>query len=372
MNAKLPADAGPGISRREFGHLPDGRLVEEFTLHNGRGMSLSAINLGGIVTSLRVPDRHGRVDNVVLGFDNLQAYVERNPNFGTIVGRFANRIAAGRFAIDGQVCQLELNDGPNALHGGPRGFGKRWWRISPVSEAATPHDAGVALDLSCVDEHGAGGYPGRLAVTVRYTLTPRNEWCIDYRASTDRSTVVNLSSHSYFNLLGQGSALDHWVTLTASRFTAIDEHLIPTAISDVANTPFDFRQRTRIAERIRQGVPQLALARGFDHNFVLDPDTNANAGAALRFAARLEDDVSGRVMDIETTEPAIQFYSGNFLDGSLVGSAGQIYRQGDGLCFETQHYPDSPNHPEFPSTLLRPGELFSSRTVHRFTTQAPN
>ncbi len=349
-----------GITRREFGRLPDGRAVAEYTLDNGAGMTLSAINLGGIVTAIRVPDRRGQIDNVVLGFATLADYVERNPHFGTIVGRYANRISAGRFALDGEACQLGINDGPNTLHGGARGFGTRWWDAAP---RPVETDGSVALDLRYTSEDGEEGFPGRLEVSVRYTLNARNEWRIDYRATTDRATVVNLSHHDYFNLAGAGTALDHRLTIAASRYTPVDRHLVPTGTAEVAGTPFDFRQPTCIADRIRQGAPQLSLARGYDHNRILDHSSSAT----LSFAARLEDERSGRVLEIETTEPALQFYSGNFLDGSLVGTAGRLYRQGDGLCLETQHFPDSPNHPEFPSTELRPGERFTSSTLHRFS-----
>ncbi len=350
------------ITRREFGRFADGRIVDEYTLDNGRGLSLSAINLGGIVTAIRTPDRDGRIDNIVLGFASLEDYVERNPHFGVIVGRYANRIAAGRFLLDGEVCQLSLNDGHNSLHGGTRGFGARWWSMTPQPLA---DDGSVALELNYISEHGEEGYPGRLDVSVRYTLTARNEWRIDYRATTDRPTVVNLSHHDYFNLAGAGTALDHLLTLAASRYTQVDQYLLPDGIADVTGTPFDFRRTTRVGERIRQGVAQLAYARGYDHNWIIDRSGDDNA---LCVAARLEDPSSGRVMEVETTEPALQFYSGNFLDGSLIGVAGQAYRQGDGLCLETQHYPDSPNRPSFPSTELRPGQIFSSSTVHWFGT----
>ncbi len=346
---------------RLFGHLPDGRAVFEYTLDNGRGLVLRAINHGGIVTALHCPDREGRSANVVLGFSELNDYVERNPNFGTLVGRFGNRIRGGRFMLDGEPHQLSLNDGPNALHGGPGGFGKRWWAIEPLAPQA---DGSVALELKLTSEDGDEAYPGRLDVTVRYTLTPANEWRIDYRASTSRATVLNLTHHGYYNLAGAGSALDHELTLNASFFLPVDATLIPTEIAEVDATPFDFRQPTRIGERIRSGHAQLMAGRGYDHCFVLD-----RAGSkGLVHAARLAEPVSGRVMDIETTEPGIQFYSGNFLDGRLRGSAGQAYRQGDGVCLETQHFPDSPNRREFPSTVLRPGETFQSTTVHRFST----
>jgi aldose 1-epimerase len=346
--------------------MPDGRSVCEYILDNGLGLRLHAINLGGIVTALHCPDRHGRERNVVLGFADLADYLERNPHFGTLVGRYANRIARGRFQIDGRTCQLTLNDGANSLHGGIRGFGARRWDIEPSATAA---DGSVALDLALVSEDGEEGYPGRLQVQVKYTLTRRNEWRIDYAATTDRPTVVNLTNHSYFNLAGEGSALDHSLLLHASRYTEVDAGLIPTQIAAVGGTPFDFRTPTRIADRLRCGHAQLLIARGYDHNWVLDEPERARVDGALRPAARLLDPASGRAMEISTTEPGIQFYSGNQLDGRLLGLAGRAYRQGDGVCLETQHFPDSPNRPDFPSTVLRPGETFTSTTVHRFTTE---
>ncbi|MEQ1684897.1 MAG: aldose epimerase family protein [Burkholderiaceae bacterium] len=360
----MAAGSEPMVATRPYGRLPDGRAVHEYTLDNGRGLTLRAINYGGIVTALNCPDRNGRSGNVVLGFDNLTDYLERNPNFGTLVGRFGNRIAGGRFTLDGEPHQLVLNDGSNALHGGPGGFGKRWWAVTPQAPAA---DGSVALELTLASDDGDDGdehYPGGLLVTVRYTLTVANEWRIDYHATTSRATVVNLTHHGYYNLAGRGSALDHALTLNASLYLPVDATLIPTGIDEVDGTPFDFREPTRISERIRSGHPQLMAARGYDHCFVLD----RGGSKGLVHAARLADPVSGRVMDIETTEPGIQFYSGNFLDGRLRGAHGQAYRQGDGVCLETQHFPDSPNRPEFPSTVLRPGETFQSTTVHRFST----
>ena len=345
---------------RAYGHLPDGRAVFEYTLDNGRGLTLRAINLGGIVTALHCPDRDGRPANVVLGFDNLTDYLERNPNFGTLVGRFGNRIAGGRFVLEGAAHQLALNDGVNALHGGPGGFGKRWWAIEPLPPAA---DGSVALELTLTSDDGDEHYPGRLDVTVRYTLTVLNEWRIAYYATTSRATVLNLTHHGYYNLAGGGSALDHELSLNAGRFLPVDATLIPTGIAAVDGTPFDFREPVRIAERIRSGDAQLMIAGGYDHCFALD----RSGENGLVHAARLRDPASGRVMEIATTEPGIQFYSGNFLDGRLRGSGGHAYRQGDGVCLETQHYPDSPNRPEFPSTVLQPGETFQSTTVHRFS-----
>ena len=339
--------------------MPDGRAVHEYTLDNGRGMTLGAINLGGIVTSIRVPDRNGHVANVVLGFADLADYLERNPNFGVIVGRFANRIAAGRFTLDGALHQLDLNDGRTSLHGGVRGFGTQWWSIAELAAAANG-DVGLELHYSSAD--GEGGYPGQLDVSVSYTLTPQNEWRIDYRATSDRATVVNLTHHDYFNLAGSGSALGHRLYIAASRYLAVDRDLIPIQAEAVDQTPFDFRRSTQVAERIRHGVPQLALALGYDQCFILDRDRDDG----LVFAARLSDDLFGRWLEIDTTEPAVQFYSGNRLDGSLIGHQGALYRQGDGLALEPQHFPDSPNRPDFPSTVLRPGETFFSSTRYRF------
>jgi aldose 1-epimerase len=349
------------IEVRPFGLMPDGRAVFEYTLDNERGLTLRAINYGGIVTALECNDRHGESANVVLGFDNLADYVERNPNFGTLVGRFGNRIREGRFTLDGEPFQLTLSDGAHSLHGGTCGFGKRWWHIEPLAPQA---DGSIALALKLLSDDGDNGYPGQLDVTVHYTLTPANEWRIDYRATTSRATVVNLTHHGYYNLAGGGSALDHELMLNASLFLPVDATLIPGEIDEVEGTPFDFRRSARIAERIRSGDAQLIAARGYDHCFVLD----RGGDKGLVHAARLADPVSGRVMDISTTEPGVQFYSGNFLDGRLRGAQGQAYRQGDGVCLETQHFPDSPNRPEFPSTVLRPGETFQSTTVHRFST----
>ncbi|MEJ8847475.1 aldose epimerase family protein [Variovorax rhizosphaerae] len=348
------------LSERAFGRMPDGQDVVEYTLDNGRGLRLSAINYGGIVTALHVPDREGRSSNIVLDLQTLTDYVERNPNFGTIVGRFANRLAGGRFELDGVKHQVTLNNGPNSLHGGNRGFGKRWWQMTPVQ-----HEGATVLELRYTSVDGEEGYPGEMRVTVRYSLgAGANEWRIDYEAVCDAPTIVNLSHHGYFNLGGTGSILDHRLTLHASRYAPVDATLIPTGLADVAGTPFDFRQPTAIGQRIRGSHPQLLTAKGYDHNWVLDR-TAVDAGG-LSLAARVEHDPSGRAMEVWTTEPGVQFYSGNFLDGSLAGSAGISWRQSDGLCLETQHFPDSPNHPEFPSTTLRPREVFRSSTVHRF------
>lgn len=361
----------PGISRRDYGLLPDGRVVHEYTLDNGRGLCLSAITYGGIVTALWVPDRAGRPANVVLGFDNLRDYLERNPFFGVTVGRYGNRIAQGRFMLDGQSHQLNLNDGANCLHGGASGFGTRLWEadIVPAAEAGLCPD----LLLRYTSPDGEGGFPGQMTVSVRYSLgyslKGEQTWCIAYEARCDRPTVVNLTHHDYFNLAGQGTAMDQRLMIAASRYTEVDGARIPTGNAPVEGTPFDFRRPGVIAPRLRQPHPQLIAARGFDHNWLLDHPFDG----ALHLAASLEDPLSGRKMEVLTTEPAIQFYSGNFLDASLLGSGGEAYRQGDGLCLETQHSPDSPNHspadPDWPSTVLRPGEVYRSRTEHRFSAQ---
>jgi aldose 1-epimerase len=356
--AHRPVNVPSPIECREFGQLPDGRMVHEYTLHHG-GLSLSVITFGGIVTRLLVPDRHGRRANVVLGFDRLADYVERNPHFGTIVGRYANRIAQARFTVDGREHVLSRNDGDNCLHGGAHGFGTRLWRAEPAA------DGSAALVLRYTSADGEEGFPGRLDVAVRYSLSGSATWRLAYEATADAPTVVNLSHHDYFNLAGGGSALQHRLQLMASRYTEVGPGLIPTGVAPVEGTPFDFRDPTVIESRIRQGDVQLGFGKGYDHNWLLD----RQGDGPMHLAARLEDPASGRMMEVLTTEPAIQFYSGNFLDGTLVGTGGQRYRQGDGLCLETQHSPDSPNRavgPEWPSTVLRPGEVYHSSTVHRF------
>jgi aldose 1-epimerase len=350
---------------REYGRLPDGRVVHEYTLDNGLGLKLTAITLGGIVTGLWVPDAQGLRGNVVLGFDNLDDYVHRNPSFGIIVGRYGNRIAGARFELDGETHTLGRNDGPNCLHGGNEGFGHRLWQAEPVGPRA---DEAEALLFTYTSPHGEQGFPGELTVNVRYSLgATENTWRIDYEATTDRATVVNLTHHDYFNLAGQGSVLRHRLTIPASRYSEVDTHLIPLRHASVDGTPFDFRTASPIVARIRQAHPQLLLAKGYDHNWLLDGALNADG---LRPAATLEDPHSGRSMEVLTSEPAMQFYSGNFLDGSLAGHEGRVYRQGDGLCLETQHNPDSPHHEvsdDWPSTVLRPGEVWRSTTVHRFS-----
>lgn len=357
--AAAPPAQEATLTRQPFGTTPAGEAVDLITLTNARGMKVRVMTYGAIIVSLEVPDRDGALGDVVLGFDSLAGYLGSSPYFGAVVGRYANRIAKGRFTLDGTEYRLATNNGPNHLHGGVRGFDKVVWAAEPFQS-----DSGVGVILRHVSPDGDEGYPGRLEARVTYTLTDRNELAIDYEATTDRATPVNLSQHSYFNLAGTGDILGHELMLAADRYTPVDSTLMPTGeLAPVAGTPFDFRQPHRIGERIGDDHPQLRYGGGYDHNFVLrrpTPDTG------LALAARLTDPASGRTLEIRTTEPGIQFYSGNFLDGTLTGKGGTVYRHRTGLCLETQHFPDSPNHPDFPSTILEPGQVYRSRTVWAF------
>jgi aldose 1-epimerase len=359
--ATSAADTAPAasISRASWGETAEGP-VDRYVLSNGRGMRVAILTYGGIVQSLEVPDRHGDPANVVLGYDRLPGYLDNpGPYFGALIGRYGNRIAEGRFTLDGAGYRLPVNNGPNSLHGGTAGFDKQLWSATPVDQ-----DGIVGLDLRLVSPDGDQGYPGTLTVGVRYTLTPDHELRIDYQATTDAPTVVNLTNHSYFNLAGEGTGdvYGHELQLHASHFTPVDAGLIPTGrIAPVAGTPLDFRQPTPVGSRLRTGDAQLAHAGGYDHNWVLDRE-----GDGLAPAARLTEPASGRTLSVHTTEPGLQFYSGNFLDGTIAGTSGRLYRQGDGLALETQHFPDSPNQPDFPSTVLRPGQTYRSTTALRF------
>jgi aldose 1-epimerase len=317
---------------------------------------------GATVVSVEVPDRQGKNGDVVLGFDALDGYLGQHPHFGGVVGRYGNRIAKGRFSLGGALYTLAKNNGENHLHGGVRGFDRMVWKGSDASGAAGP-----AVELVYFSKDGEEGYPGNLTAKVTYTLTDENKLRIDYEATTDKDTVVNLTNHSYFNLAGPGpgTILDHVLTLEASHFTPVREGLIPTGeLKPVSGTPFDFRKPTAIGARIEAKDGQLALGGGYDHNFVLD----RTEGDSLQLAARVYEPATGRVMEVSTTEPGVQFYSGNFLDGRLYGASGRAYRQSDGLCLETQHYPDSPNHANFPSTVLRPGDTYRTKTIYGFST----
>ncbi|MCM1941839.1 galactose mutarotase [Streptomyces sp. G3] len=353
------ASGGRKPVKELFGRLADGTKVYRWSLENG-GTRMKVLSYGGVVQSLEIPDRRGRYANVSLGFDNLDDYVARSPHFGALIGRYGNRIAKGRFTLDGKEYQLSVNDGENSLHGGALGFDYRVWDVEPFTRGS---DTGLVLHYTSVD--GEMGYPGTLRAKVTYTLTRRGDWRIDYEATTDKATVVNLTSHVYWNLAGEGSGTieDHELSIAASRFTPTDAGLIPTGeLARVSGTPFDFRRAKPIGRDIREAHPQLVTAKGFDHNWVLDKGITERP----EHIATLRDHASGRTLRIATDQPGLQFYSGNFLDGTLTGPGGSLYRQGDALCLETQHFPDSPNHPSFPSTVLRPGQTYRTSTVHSF------
>src|SRR5688572_10641082 len=344
--------------RTPFGVTPDGTPVELFTLGNTEGMQLSVMSYGGAIVSLRVPDRDGNLDDIVLGFDSLDAYIRHSHYFGAIVGRYANRIGRGRLQLDGSRYQLPINDEPHHLHGGARGFDRVVWACEPLREAP-----GEGLALRHTSPDGDQGYPGTLNVEVRYLLSDGNELQVDYLAATDKPTPVNLTQHSYFNLAGagRGDILDHQLTINADAYTPVDCTLIPTGKTvPVAGTPFDFRTPVAIGARIGDPDPQLEYARGYDHNFVLRGEAPAPT-----HAARVMEPATGRSLDVFTTEPGLQLYSGNQLEG-VVGRGGRRYGRHSGFCLETQHFPDSPNQPVFPSTILRPGANYQSRTVFAF------
>jgi aldose 1-epimerase len=356
---QTPQQQGSPVTVAPFGRMPDGKAVEVFTLRNARGMEVRAITYGAIIQSIRVPDRSGRIGDVTLGYDSLPGYLTASPYFGAVVGRYANRIARGRFTLGGKTYRLATNNGPNHLHGGVKGFDKVVWEAKSFQRGDT---AGVEFQHTSPD--GDEGYPGTLQVSVTYTLTPSNQLEIEYRAKTDRATPVNLSQHSYFNLAGEGSGdiLGHILEVDADRYTPVDSTLIPTGeLASVRNTPFDFRTPTAIGARINRPDPQLKYGKGYDHNFVLN-----RSGPGLLHAVHVEEPKNGRTLDISTTEPGLQFYSGNFLDGTITGKAGHVYGHRSALVLETQHFPDSPNHPNFPSTILRPGNEYRSQTVFAF------
>ena len=345
------------MEKIDFGKTRDGVSVEQYVLRNANGVVAKVMTYGATMTDLIVPDRNGRMASVVLGFDRLDGYLARQPYFGATVGRVANRIAGGRFELNGRTYTLATNNGPNHLHGGLRGFDKVVWRAEPRAGAGDP-----SVTFTYRSPDGEEGYPGNLSVSVTYTLTGQNEIRLDYLATTDAATPVNLTNHAYFNLAGEGSGtiFDHEMMIAADEFTPVDATLIPTGeILPVGGTPMDFTTPVRIGARIEQ-VPGSAPG-GYDHNYVLRPHTE------LAFAARLRDAKSGRVMEVLTTEPGVQFYSGNFLDGTLRGRSGVPYVKHAGLCLETQHFPDSVHHANFPSTILQPGQRYTSRTVYRFS-----
>ena len=347
--------ASAGMKKETWGQTPDGRGVDLYTLTNGKGMEARIITWGGIVVSLKVPDKSGTPTDVVLGFDTFEPYIKNPAYFGALIGRYGNRIGHAQFKLGGVACHVPKNDGDNSLHGGTSGFNSKLW---------TANQAGNDLELAYLSKDGEEGYPGDLTAKVTYSLADDNGLRIDYIAKTDKDTVLNLTNHSYFNLAGQGEGdiLGHTIEIVAERFTPVDSGLIPTGVlQPVEGTPFDFRKPMAIGARIDQDNEQLKLGHGYDHNFVLN-----RKGASLELAARVQDPKTGRVLEVLTDQPAVQFYTGNFLDGTLHGKGGKAYQRRCALCLETQHYPDSPNHPDFPTTELKPGQEYKTSTVYRF------
>jgi aldose 1-epimerase len=348
------------VESRPFGMTKDGISVNLYTLTNAKGTKAAITNYGGIIVSLETPDRTGKLADIVLGFDSLDGYLGEHPYFGAIIGRYGNRIAKGRFTLDGVEYRLATNNGENALHGGVKGFDKVVWNAKEFSQHSRR-----GVELSYLSKDGEEGYPGNLTAIVRYTLTDDNELHVDYSASTDKATIVNLTNHSYFNLAGEGEGdiLGHEVLINADRFTPVDGGLIPRGqLQFVEGTPFDFTTRTAIGARINSDDEQIRLGGGYDHNFVL----NARTGF-MKLAGEAYDPKTGRVMEVRTTEPGLQFYTGNFLDGSIRGKGGKVYNRRFGFCMETQHFPDSPNQHAFPTTVLKPGERYTSQTIFRFS-----
>jgi aldose 1-epimerase len=351
------------VTQAAFGTMPDGTAIDLFTLTNAHGIEVRLITYGAAIASLKTPDRDGRFEDIVTGFDTLGGYVERSRFFGAVVGRYANRIASARFTLDGRTYALAANNGDNHLHGGRVGFDKVVWKGAPFERDGT-----VGVVMTYVSKDGDEGYPGTVRVTVTYTLTPRDELTTDYSATSDKATPINLTNHSYFNLSGDGhgDVLRHLLTIDADRYTPTDAGQIPTGEhAPVAGTPFDFRRAEPIGVRIDAADEQIRRAAGYDHNFVLR-GWSAASPDRLHHAARLVDPASGRTLDIATTEPGLQFYSGNKLDGSIVGKGGHVYGPRTALCLEPQHFPDSPNRTNFPSTILRPAQEFRSKTTYTF------
>ncbi|HEV1993205.1 MAG TPA: aldose epimerase family protein [Candidatus Acidoferrum sp.] len=366
MTTMAPIGATPlpgSTTKKSFGKTPDGQPVDLFVLTNKGGAEASITNYGGAVVSLKVPDRNGKLADVVLGYDNADGYVADKSFFGALIGRYGNRIGHAQFVLDGKTYTLAKNNGENSLHGGIKGFNKALWSAKTISTRG-----GQSVELSYLSKDGEEGFPGNLKVTVIYTLTNTNALKIEYSATTDKKTVVNLTNHSYFNLAGQGSGdiLGHLLMIPADQFTPVDAGLIPTGeLRDVAGTPFDFRKPMAIGARIDRDEEQLKLGGGYDHNFVLRPPMDR----AEFLAARVVEPTTGRVMEVWTTEPGVQFYTGNFLDGKTAGKGGVAYPHRSALCLETQHFPDSPNQPKFPSAVLKPGARYHTITTYKFSTE---
>jgi aldose 1-epimerase len=348
------------ISQCFFGKTVDGKSVEIYTLRNGRGMEARIITYGGIVVSLKTPDKNGNFADVVLGYDHLDGYLKKNPYFGALVGRYGNRIAKGKFALNGKSFSLAANNGPNHLHGGIKGFDKVVWTAKSVETSDGP-----ALQLNYLSKDGEEGFPGNLSVTAVYTLANDNALRLDFAATTDQDTICNLTHHSYFNLRGSGDVLDYVVQINADQFTPTDAGMIPTGeLRPVAGTPFDFRKPIAIGARINSDDEQIKFAKGYDQNWIFDKPPGQ-----LGLVARVFEKTSGRCMEVFTTEPGMQFYTGNFLDGDIIGKGGRAYPRRSAFCMEPQHFPDSPNHPHFPSVELKPGQIYKNTILYKFSTE---
>ncbi len=346
------------ITKREFGKTKEGKVADIYTLINDNNSELRITNYGGIVVSLKVPDKNGHLGDVVLGYNTLYEYIENSPFFGALIGRYGNRIGKGKFVLNGKTYTMAINNGPNHLHGGLKGFDKVVWDAKEIEQ----EDA-IGLELSYFSKDGEEGYPGNLNVTVKYLWTNDDELKIEYAAVTDKTTVVNLTSHSYFNLACKGDNLNHELMIDADKYTPVDDGLIPTGeLKSVKGTPFDFTTPTKIGARINDDNEQLKYGKGYDHNFVIN-----NYDGSLRKAASVYEPMSGRLMEVSTTEPGVQFYSGNHLEESMIGKEGVPYKARSGFCLETQHFPDSPNKPEFPSTTLEPGQKYWTTTIFKFS-----
>ncbi len=352
------AAASGEISHKPFGKTQDGAPVDLYTLRNRHGIEVKIMNYGGIVLSISVPDRNGEFGDVALGYDNLEGYLKESPFFGAMVGRYGNRIANAKFTLNGKEYKLAANNGPNSLHGGLKGFDKVVWQAKSLATSEGP-----ALELSYLSKDGEEGFPGNLSVTAVYTLTDDNGLKLEYTATTDKDTVVNLTQHSYFNLAGKGDGLNHEVMINAEKFTPTDKTLIPTGeLKPVQGTPFDFRKPTAIGARINQDDEQLKFGGGYDQNFVIDKPPGK-----LGLMARVSEPTTGRVLEVLSTEPGMQFYTGNHLAGTITGKAGWVYKARNAFCMEPQHYPDSPNHPDFPSVVLKPGQEYHNTIIYRFS-----
>jgi len=357
--AAFSAEKSNSMKKEPFGATPQGSPITLYTFSNAHGLEVRAINYGGVIVSLKVPDKNGHLDDIVLGLADLPAYIENKPYLGAIIGRYGNRIAGAQFKLDGATYKLAANNGPNSLHGGIVGFNHLVWDAQPFE-----NEQGVGIVFTHTSPDGDEGFPGNLKAKVTYTLTAQDELIFDYEATTDKATPVNLTQHTYFNLAGEGRGdiLSHHMMIHADRFTPVDKNLIPLGeLRPVKGTPFDFTQPTAIGARINQNEEQLVLGKGYDHNFVIN-----GGGKGMQPVARVHDPETGRVLEVFSTEPGVQFYTGNFLDG-VAGKNGHVYKQRFGFCLETQHFPDSPNQAAFPSTILRPGETYKSRTSYKFS-----